>query len=142
MKKGMNGLLLIGLIGTCVFGSQFGIQYGRAVWGNKDNWWTPRSLALSFEETQNEFRLFVDGISLREHLAQGTLVVQTAAGEPREAQAADIEVRLNNWPRIKSTFLHIAIFPAFFLGVSLACLVLGIVRWVRPQETQNHPSGE
>ena len=61
MRKSVNPLLLIGLLGTIVIGSQFAVQYGRAIWGDRDIWWTPMAMALSLDETTRAFEMYVSG---------------------------------------------------------------------------------
>lgn len=131
MKNRMNALLLIGIIGTAVIGSHFGVTYGRAVWGNKDIWWTPMSLALPLEDTSQDFRLFIGGDSLQEHLKRGSLTALDADGRPYRVVSEDIKVRLNNWPEVKADFLHSAVFSGILLGISLTCLILGLAEFIR-----------
>ncbi|MGR0481370.1 MAG: hypothetical protein ACTFAL_08225 [Candidatus Electronema sp. V4] len=49
-----NTLLLAGLIGTVVSGAIFSEQYGAAVWGRSDIWWTPMELALPLPAASKE----------------------------------------------------------------------------------------
>ena len=122
----MNGLLIAGIIGLSVFGAQFGIQYGRVLWGNKDIYWTPKSMALPLSETQHNFEVFVSGDLLQNHLNRKSLSATDPQGERYQLRAEDIVVRLNNWQKVKSTILHTAIWLAFMLGMSLMCLLVGI----------------
>jgi hypothetical protein len=131
MKNKINALLIIGIIGTAVFGSHFGVQYGRAVWGNQDIWWTPMSLALSLDETDQDFRLFISGDSLQELLAQGSLTALDSDSQPYQLVPEDVQVRLNNWHKVKADFLHSAVFSGILLGVSLTCLILGVGEFIR-----------
>ena len=131
MKSKINALLLIGIIGTFVFGVHFGISYGRAVWGNSDMWWTPRSLSLPLEETRQEFRLFINGENLQDHLKRGSLRIADSEGNLHQVVPGDIKVRLNNWPEVKTDFLHSAVFSGIMLGISLTCLILGISSLIR-----------
>ncbi len=134
MKNRMNALLLIGIIGMAVIGSHFGVTYGRAVWGNKDIWWTPMSLALPLEDTSHDFRLFLGGEPLLEHVERGTLTVLDANGQPYQVSSEDIRVRLNNWPEVKADFLHSAVFSGILLGISLTCLILGLTEFIRSRK--------
>lgn len=131
MKNRMNALLLIGIIGMAVIGSHFGVTYGRAVWGNKDIWWTPMSLALPLEDTSQDFRLFIGGEPLLEHVERGTLTARDANGQPYQVSSEDIRVRLNNWLDVKADFLHSAVFSGILLGISLTCLILGLAEFIR-----------
>ncbi|HDQ44150.1 MAG TPA: hypothetical protein ENN17_01460 [bacterium] len=121
-----NAWLLFGIIGVSLFGSQFGIYYGRAVWGNADIWWTPRNMALPPEDTKNEFELFVKGDLLQDHLERGSLSATDPDGESKTLNSGDIAVRLNNRHKTKASLLHVAVFMALLLGASLMSLVVGI----------------
>ncbi|MBD3336503.1 MAG: hypothetical protein GF355_13405 [Candidatus Eisenbacteria bacterium] len=140
MKAG-KALLLIGIIGTSVFGAHTGAQYGRAVWGDRDIWWTPRSLAVDLDETQDEFRLLVSGDLLQEHLRRGSLQATDAQGETYRVVAGDISVRLNNWDEVRASWFQSAVFSAFMLGAAVACLVLGgiLIRSARRAASLTEP---
>ncbi len=119
-----RALLLIGLIGFFVFGSQFAVCFVRAYLGDSDNWWTPRSMAVSLEEASLRVRLLVAGKPLQQRLAAGEVFVQDGDGV-RPLEAVDVTARLNNWPQTKARILSFAGFTGIALGASLACLVLG-----------------
>ncbi|MDI6743306.1 MAG: hypothetical protein QMD11_11290, partial [Smithella sp.] len=59
MRQQINALIIIGIIGTAVFGSQVAVKYSESNWGNKDIWWTPVKMALPLNETKNEFELYI-----------------------------------------------------------------------------------
>lgn len=130
MKREINALLLIGIIGTAVAGSQFAVNYGRATWGDKDIWWTPASLALPLEDTKHQFRIFLSGEPLQNHLEEGSLSATDSSGQSYRVVAEDLRVRLNNWNKVKASHLHSAVLSAFMLGVSLTCLFLGVLQSV------------
>jgi len=139
----LNGWLLIGIIGVCVFGSQFGIQYGRAVLGRADIWWTPRSMALALDETDGAFELIIRDARLQQRVADGSLQVVGPDGRAVAVEAGDIAVRLNNWPVARGTFLHAAVFTALMLGVSLTALVAGVIQVVnRRKEGPGQPAAD
>jgi hypothetical protein len=129
MRKSVNPLFLIGLLGTIVIGSQFAVQYGRALWGDRDIWWTPKAMALSLDETKRAFELYVCGIPLRAHLARGSLTAAEVGGKPHRVAPGDVTVRLNNWHKIQASLFHGAIPSAFLLGASITCLAAGLVQW-------------
>lgn len=137
MKSKINALLLIGIIGTSVFCAHFGINYGRAVWGNSEIWWTPRSLALPLEETSHEFRLFIRGANLQDILEHGSLRALDSEGNSYQVTYEDITIRLNNWPEVKATFLHSAVFSGIMLGISITCLILGLSSFIRSRRGEN-----
>ncbi len=131
----MNGkilfLLIAGIIGTSVFGAHFGVKYGQAMWGNKDMWWTPRSMALSLGETRGVFRMFLSGRPLAEQIEEGALFAVSGEGDLYKVAPADIAVRLNNWQKVKAGMLEGAVVTALFLGASVTLLLTGGIRLVR-----------
>ena len=128
MQRNINPVLLVGIIGVCVLGPLFAAQFGRAVWGNRDIWWTPKTLALSLDETQADFQVFVSDAPLQDLVAQGALTTTDSSGKRHQVVAQEISVRLNNWHKVKATFLYSAIFSAFMLGLAVTCLMLGLVQ--------------
>lgn len=128
MKRTMNALLFIGVIGTAVSGFQFALTYGKAMWGNRDIWWNPHAMALSLDETRQDFQLLLSGDILQDHIARGSLSAVDSTGQPYRVVSDDIKVRLNNWHKVRASFLHSAVLLAFLLGVSLTCLVMGVVQ--------------
>ncbi|WDN89751.1 hypothetical protein BuS5_02719 [Desulfosarcina sp. BuS5] len=129
MRK-INGFLIAGIIGVLVVGANFGIQYGRIAWGNKDMWWTPKSMALPLSTTRHNFELFVNGDLLQEHLDRGSLSATDEQGKRYELVPEDIKVRFNNWHKVKSAMLHTAVWEAFMLGISLMSLIVGIRQFI------------
>ncbi len=141
MKQSTRALLLIGVIGCCTLGSHFFARYAQAVWGDRENWWTPRSLALPLDETRDDFRLFVGDELLQDRIRDGSVYLAGADGEPTPVAADAVKVRLNNWPTTKAGLLHGAVFSAFGFGVNAAFLGLGIGRWVMERRSSTaHPS--
>jgi hypothetical protein len=135
MKRKINSVLLAGIIGTAVSGSMFAEQYGAAVWGNQNIWWTPLELALPLAATADEFELRIGGELLQRQLERGALAVKD---EKKDAMCpvalAEIRIRLNNWQKIRAERLHGAVFAALSLGISLSCLALGLVRLLREKD--------
>lgn len=131
MTKKINSLLLIGIIGTVVFGTQVAVYYGRAIWGNSDMWWTSKSLALSLDETKEQLRLFLGDELLQDHIDRRSLSVIKPNGRTYKVASSDIKIRLNNWQKIKASFLNISVYAAFMLGVSNTCFVLGVFKWIK-----------
>jgi len=127
MKKKAHPLLMTGFIGTLVFGLQFGVDYGRATWGNRDIWWTPKTMALPLSDTSTHFEMYLDGKPLQDHLLKKSLTILDAVGNSHQVAQEDISVRFNNWQGIRASYLHKAIFSALFLGTSLTCLLFGII---------------
>ncbi|MBK1722911.1 hypothetical protein [Thiocystis violacea] len=142
MTRKINAVLLVGLIGTPIAGSLFGIDYGRAIWGDDQIWWTPKESALSIDQTRASFRIYLEDEPLDDHLARSSL---TALGQDGMAYFVTpdlIKVRLNNWDRTKASLLHTAVYSAFALGASLACLVLGLIQFfAEPAVPQRRVAG-
>ncbi len=124
----INAWLIFGIIGISLFGSQFGIYYYRAVWGNAEIWWTPKTMALPINDTKNDFELFLNDELLQDHLKRGSLSATDRNGQPMPVVSDDIVVRLNNWHKTKVSFLHTAVYMALLLGASLMSQVIGIVQ--------------
>ena len=97
-----NAWLLIGIIGISLFGSQFGIRYGRAVWGDPYIWWTPKTMALALNDTRQDFEIFLNDELLQNHLERGSLSAADLKGQSSRVVSDDITVRLNNWHKSKA----------------------------------------
>jgi hypothetical protein len=128
MRK-INALLIIGITGSIIFGIQFTIHYGRTIWGNKDMWWTPMSMALPLSKTDQKFKLFLKDELLQDYIKQGALSATGPNGKTYCVATEDFKIRLNNWNKTKASFLQSAVFAAFFLGISITCLILGITQF-------------
>jgi hypothetical protein len=128
MQKRVNSLLIVGIIGTVVLGFHFGVQYGRAMWGNSHIWWTPKAMAVSLDETRQYFELFLSDELLQDHLKRRSLSATERDGKTYQVVPEDIKIRLNNWYRVKASFLNSAVFSAFVLGISVTCLIMGLAR--------------
>ncbi len=136
MKRRINTLLLIGIIGTATSGFQFATIYGQVIWGDKNIWWTPSSMALPLHVTAEEFQISLNGEQLQDHLGRGSLSAIDKAGQSYRVAPNDIKVRLNNWNKTRASILHGAVFAALLLGCSLTFLVLGILQLARREETR------
>ena len=134
MKQKINAFLLIGIIGTCVFGAQFAIHYGKTVWGPKDIWWTPMPLTVPLSETSNDFKIFLNNELLDNHIERGALFSSDNAGKPYRVVPEDIRVGLNNWYKVKAQFLNVSLFSAFFLGLSVAFFITGVMQMVKAKK--------
>jgi len=131
MKNGIRPLFFIGAIGTLVTGSMFLSVYLQAVLGNKDIWWTPKPMALSLEETRNEFQLSLRGESLKNCVEKETLTaIDPETKKKYKVTQDDVKIRLNNWNKEKVRILHLSVMEAFLFGASLACLLAGSIQWI------------
>ncbi|MGX9726250.1 MAG: hypothetical protein ACTFAK_02675 [Candidatus Electronema sp. VV] len=140
MRRRLHPLLLAGLIGTTVSGSLFAGQYGGAVWGRSDIWWTPMELALPLPAAAKEFELYLGDELMQRQVERGALAVQNENGAMRPVAPAEIKIRLNNWQKIRAERLHGAVFAALSLGISLTCLVFGIARHLRERKENRSAS--
>lgn len=123
--KTFNAWLSVGILGSTIFGSQLATDYGRAMWGDRDMWWTPGSMALPLDQTGEAFQIYLGGELLQRHVERGTLTAVDPQGRPYRVSHGDLRVRLNNWNQTRASFLHAAVFSAFMLGMSLVCLGVG-----------------
>jgi len=131
-----NSWFLYGLAGVCISGSMFFSSYGQALRGGDDNiWWTPRAMALSLEDTRDDFSVLIAGHTLKQHVDREALLLkiiyndnQTKNDNKIEViKAKDISFRINNWNKTKITLLQHAVLSAFFFGASVMSLIVGIV---------------
>jgi hypothetical protein len=134
MRSKINAFLLIGIIGTCVFGAQFAVQYGKTIWGPKDIWWTPMPLTVPLSETANDFKIFLNNELLDNHIERGALFSYDSTGQQYRVAPADIRVGLNNWHKVKAQFLNASLFSAFFLGLSVAFLIAGTAQMIKDKK--------
>lgn len=128
MKNTARFLLLSGFIGICTSGSGLAVQLYQAFGGNQGIWWTATTMPLMIDETEDSFELFIDGKRLQDHLAEGTLAVQRDRGDPARIATSDISVRLNNWSKVRASFLMHALLPAALCSASLTLLIIGLVQ--------------
>ena len=135
-----NILLIFGIIGVSLFGLQFGIYYHRAVFGNSDIWWTPKSLALPINNTRNDFEIFLNDQRLQDHLERGSIYATDQNGHLIPLLTEDVVVRLNNWHKIKASSLHTAVYMALFLGASFMLLLIGIAQFIIGKTSDKAPS--
>lgn len=135
-------MLLLGL-GIFVSGPQLFVQLYQTYYSDQNIWWTFSETPLSIEETTNHFELRIAGDLLQQCLADGTLFIKNPQGEIRPVAGEEISVRLNNWPFIKSRHLAVALLPAFFLGLSIAFVLMGGAEWysIKRQARSKDASG-
>ncbi|HOG10175.1 MAG TPA: hypothetical protein PLD26_06565 [Smithella sp.] len=134
MQRKFNELLIIGLGGTIFFGSFFAGEYLGASESNKDSWWTPMTMALSLDQTRPEFELYLKKELLQKHIEKGTLLVANDGENLSKLVLGDIKIRLNNWNKVKAEKLKYAVITAFFLGASIALLIIGLMRFLADKE--------
>lgn len=130
-KRGINGWLWIGLIGVFIAGPMLFDSVYRAVWEDRNIWWTPPGMALSLEETRNRFEVAIAGKSLERHLSEGTLLAVDAKGNPYRVVSKDVSARMNNWDRVAASAWSAATISSSCVGLSAAFLMVGVVQWLR-----------
>lgn len=134
MRKSVNALFLIGIIGTFVFGAHLLTALGGAFWNNKDIWWTPKTSLLSLKQAEDQAVVFFKDDLLNEQTGKNKLLFIREDGSEGIVKPGDISLRVNNWYKTKSSFLLRAIPAAFILGISLAFLGVGMVKMIRPTD--------
>jgi hypothetical protein len=92
-----------------------------------EDWWTPRSLALTPEESRDRVRVLVSGTPLAEHLEAGTLKVAAAGESPRPLTAEEVRFRFNNWDRVRADLYFQAIFSASYTTAGVLLLAVGLL---------------
>lgn len=127
MAKKINALVLVGIIGTFVFGSHLVTSLGRAYWGEQNIWWTNRDMKLSLEESREKVEVFFKNELVQDKLASGKVKITYDSVGTEPLRAGDFTVRINNLDKMRAKFLGFALISAFFLGLCLACLVLGLI---------------
>ncbi|MBN1614636.1 MAG: hypothetical protein JW950_09250 [Deltaproteobacteria bacterium] len=125
--KSINPFLLIGLIGLFTVGSSFLADLYRVFYGEKDIYWTHRDMKLPLEETLNDFQVFIAGKRLQNHLSEKTLYIVDTNGTQYPIVTKDINVRLNNWNKVKAAILTKAVFIGVAFGAVLTLLITGAV---------------
>ncbi len=129
MKRNFNGLLIIGITGTVFFGSFFAGEYLEATRGNEGIWWTPMNMALTLDQSGSEFELYIQKEMLQKRIEKGTLLMVDDRGKSSKVTANDVKVRLNNRHKVEAEKLSYSIITAFFSGISIALLVMGLLRF-------------
>ena len=92
------------------------------------------SMALSLDQTRPEFELYLKKDLLQNHIEKGTLMIANDGENPSKLISGDIKIRLNNWNKVKAEKLKYAVITAFFLGASIALLIIGLMRFVADKE--------
>ncbi|MBD3263824.1 MAG: hypothetical protein GF375_01825 [Candidatus Omnitrophica bacterium] len=125
MKDRARGFLLAGIIITAIFASHLISDLIQVYKGAKNIWWTPKTMMLSLDDTENEFRIFISGKPLSRHLEEG-LFAKDNEGKTYRVVAEDVGVRLNNWCNRKVSMLQKALWSAFGAGFGIALLIAGL----------------
>jgi len=92
------------------------------------------TMALSLDQTRPEFELYLKKELLQKHIEKGTLLVANDGENLSKLVLGDIKIRLNNWNKVKAEKLKYAVITAFFLGASIALLIIGLMRFLADKE--------
>lgn len=130
MKRKFNGFFIAGLTGTIFIGSFLAGDYFDTSRCRHDSWWTPMSMALTLNQSRQEFELYIQGEMLQKCIEEGTLLMVDDRGTSKKVTAGDVKVRLNNRHKVKADKLPYALAAAFFLGISMSLLALGLMQFV------------
>jgi hypothetical protein len=91
-------------------------------------------MALPLNETKQEIELYIKGELLQKRLERGTLIAVRKEGQSSPLVANDVNVRLNNWNKIKASKLNNITVSSLLLGVSLTLLVMGLIQYFRKEK--------
>jgi len=58
---------------------------------------------LPFENSKDNFQLFISGKLIQEHLADGRIFILDDNGNHSRIVFSDVTIRMNNWNRVKSS---------------------------------------
>ncbi len=133
MKKWFNPVTLIGLF-VVAMGL---VQLVPKFFEPRDIWWTPRSMALSLQDSRDRVEVFVADKLLRDRVADRSLHLVAEDGTARPVQADDIRLRLNNWDARRADLYWQAMFSAAYLALGVAMLVVGL--FFVPKERRSEP---
>ena len=139
-KPKINPLVFIGLIGILTIGTTFAMQIYSAIWGNRDIWWTPRTMQLPIEDSRDNFELFISGKPLQKHISDGTLFALDNDGEQYRIVSKDITIRLNNWNKVRSSIFANAVISGVAFGIVITMLVMGLIQVYRQKNRSANKS--
>lgn len=123
-RRRFNNLVFLGLLGTLVFGSDLG-DYARGLdaGGSRDSLDTQGHALAMVGNPRRPGNLHGGRIDPE---TPGSLATAGPDGTPYPIREQDI--RLNSWPRRRGDRAARTLFPAFFAGVSVTGLGLGLFR--------------
>ena len=130
----MNVWFMTGLLGLLIWGSILVVHLLQVYSSDPGNRWTHQEMLLPLAETSATVELLIDRQMLQKHLSDGRLFLQDQQGEYRQLQPGEVMARVNNWPEQRATMATFALLPAFFSGVSLTLLLVGLAGKYRRQD--------
>jgi hypothetical protein len=131
MKKRLNPLLFIGLIGFFVFGSNLAANLYEVFYGNQSIWWTPKKMMLTLDETKDYFELWITGKIFQSRIEDGSLFLLDNEGNQFRVVSKDVGVRINNWQSRQVALLKYAVINACITGACLAFVFAVIIKGIK-----------
>lgn len=126
MKPGAKGFLIFGIIISSIFVSQFISDMMMVYRGNKNIFWTHREMMLSLDQAQKQCEVYLLRELMSCYIDEGVLYLKDGQGNYQKVISQDIGIRLNNWRKHKNLLLQKTVFSAFFSGVGLCLLLIGL----------------
>lgn len=133
----LSPLVLAGASGSLFWGLFFAIQLLQALGAKQNSYWTARTMPLRIEQTKDAFELRIGGKPLEELVYGRTLLVRSN-GNTTPVSSADMAVRLNNWHKVRSSFLTHALWSGMVFS---ACLTLTVVGLFLPRAAKDRDRG-
>ncbi len=125
------GILIAGIIMLFVFGSQLAI----VIFQPDDIWWTPASMKLSMEESDDRVDIYIKDKRLVDMLDNEELLLKTDA-ESVELKKADITFRLNNWDKVRASQLAKVGITSALVMASLMMIAYALVLMKRARTSE------
>jgi hypothetical protein len=91
-------------------------------------WWTPKALAVPLAETSDRVEVYVQDVSLPDHIKAGRLQLLSDTGA-QSVKGADVRLRFNNWDRIRAGRIPSLLSAGIALGASGVFFLFGILGW-------------
>lgn len=130
MKRKFNNLFLLGFLGVIIVGSFFVVDIWGTFWGDKNIYWTATNMMLQYDQSSNDFEVYVKGDLLQKALDKNKLLYLEEDNTYSNLSIEDFQYRLNNYYKVKSSNLTKLLFTSFFTGFFLAFLFTGFFKYV------------
>jgi hypothetical protein len=115
-----------------IFGGAFflmsALQLVRFSTQRADIWWTPMELRLLLAETRDRVEVYVRDVALLKHVEAGRLRLLTDTGVT-PVRGSDIQLRFNNWDRIRAERIPSLLGSGVALGASGVFFLFGLLGW-------------
>jgi len=103
-----------------------------------DIWWTPKGLSPSLSDVADRVEVYVRDVRLQKQVRSGRLQLIGEAGAVAITES-DFRFRFNNWDRVRAQSIPALLTSAVSLGASGACVVFGVLGWMRSRRAQRTP---